>query len=130
MRVLVVEDSRSLAEVLVEGLRDQGMAVDAAHDGLAAAAKLDLNSYDVVVLDRDLPGIHGDALCQMITDRGDRAMVLMLTAAGGPGAPGTGQGRGAPHNTGGPAQPGFAIRLLSGGWLRDPRFQAGCASSA
>jgi len=85
MRVLVVEDSQSLADVLVEGLRDQGMAVDAAHDGLAAAAKLDLNSYDVVVLDRDLPGIHGDALCQMITDRSDRAMVLMLTAAGAPG---------------------------------------------
>ena len=85
MRVLVVEDSRSLAAVLVEGLRDQGMAVDAAHDGLAAAAKLDLNSYDVVVLDRDLPGIHGDALCQMITDRDERAMVLMLTAASTPG---------------------------------------------
>jgi DNA-binding response OmpR family regulator len=68
MRILVVEDSRSLAEVLVEGLRDQGMAVDAAHDGLEAAAKLDLNAYDVVVLDRDLPGINGDTLCQMITD--------------------------------------------------------------
>jgi DNA-binding response OmpR family regulator len=85
MRVLVVEDSRSLADVLVEGLRDQGMAVDAAHDGLEAAAKLDLNRYDVVVLDRDLPGIHGDALCQMITGRDSRAMVLMLTAAGTPG---------------------------------------------
>jgi DNA-binding response OmpR family regulator len=85
MRVLVVEDSRSLADVLVEGLRDQGMAVDAAHDGLTAAAKLDVNAYDVVVLDRDLPGIHGDALCQMITDRDDRVMVLMLTAAGTPG---------------------------------------------
>jgi len=85
MRVLVVEDSRSLADVLVEGLRDQGMAVDAAHDGLTAAAKLDLNAYDVVVLDRDLPGIHGDALCQMITGRDDRVMVLMLTAAGTPG---------------------------------------------
>ena len=69
MRVLVVEDSRSLAEVLVEGLRDQGMAVDAAGDGLEAAAKLDVNSYDVVVLDRDLPGIHGDTLCQMITEQ-------------------------------------------------------------
>ena len=95
MRVLVVEDSRSLADVLVEGLRDQGMAVDAAHDGLEAAAKLGLNGYDVVVLDRDLPGIHGDALCQMITDSGDRVMVLMLTAsaplatgsAGWPSAP-------------------------------------------
>ncbi|MGR4877961.1 response regulator transcription factor [Streptomyces sp. LARHCF249] len=85
MRVLVVEDARSLAEVVAEGLRDQGMAVDVAHDGLAAAAKLDRNAYDVVVLDRDLPGIHGDTLCQMITERDDRAMVLMLTAAGAPG---------------------------------------------
>jgi DNA-binding response OmpR family regulator len=85
MRVLVVEDARALADVLVEGLRDQGMAVDAAHDGLEAAAKLDANAYDVVVLDRDLPGIHGDTLCQMITERDDRVMVLMLTAAGAPG---------------------------------------------
>ncbi|MCX4736780.1 response regulator transcription factor [Streptomyces sp. NBC_01363] len=85
MRVLVVEDARSLAEVVAEGLRDQGMAVDIAHDGLAAAAKLDVNAYDVVLLDRDLPGIHGDALCQMITEQDDRAMVLMLTAAGAPG---------------------------------------------
>jgi DNA-binding response OmpR family regulator len=105
--VLVVEDSMSLAEVLVEGLRDQGMAVDAAHDGLEAAAKLDVNAYDVVVLDRDLPGIHGDVLCQMITDPagdpraasgpdiGARAMVLMLTAAGTPGDRVTGLGLGA-----------------------------------
>jgi DNA-binding response OmpR family regulator len=85
MRVLVVEDSRSLADVLVEGLRDQGMAVDAARDGLEAAAKLNLSAYDVVVLDRDLPGIHGDTLCQMITERDDRVMVLMLTAAGASG---------------------------------------------
>jgi DNA-binding response OmpR family regulator len=93
--VLVVEDSRSLAEVLVEGLRDQGMAVDCAHDGLEAAAKLGVNSYDVVVLDRDLPGIHGDLLCQMITDRDARAMVLMLTAAGSPGDRVSGLGLGA-----------------------------------
>jgi len=99
MRVLVVEDSRSLADVLVEGLRDQGMAVDAAHDGLEAAAKLDLNAYDVVVLDRDLPGINGDALCQMITDAasapGGRSMVLMLTASGTPSDKVTGLGLGA-----------------------------------
>ncbi len=81
----MVEDARPLAEILAEGLRDQGMAVDVAHDGLAAAAKLDLNAYDVVVLDRDVPGIHGDVLCRMITERDDRAMVLMLTAAGSPG---------------------------------------------
>ena len=95
MRVLVVEDSRSLADVLVEGLRDQGMAVDAARDGLEAAAKLDVNSYDVVVLDRDLPGIHGDTLCQMITEQDDRVMVLMLTAADSPGDRVSGLGLGA-----------------------------------
>jgi DNA-binding response OmpR family regulator len=82
--VLVVEDARSLAAVLAEGLRDNGMAVDLAHDGLAAAAKLDLTPYEVVVLDRDLPGIHGDDICRMLTDRDDRPMVLMLTAAGAP----------------------------------------------
>jgi DNA-binding response OmpR family regulator len=86
MRILVVEDAVALAEVVAEGLRDQGMAVDVAHDGLAAAAKIDLYPYDVIVLDRDLPGVHGDTLCQMVTERdGERAMVLMLTAAGSPG---------------------------------------------
>jgi len=95
MRVLVVEDSRSLADVVVEGLRDQGMAVDAAYDGLEAAAKLELNAYNVVVLDRDLPGIHGDILCQMITERDDRVMVLMLTAASAPGERVSGLGLGA-----------------------------------
>jgi DNA-binding response OmpR family regulator len=85
MRILVVEDAIALAEVIAEGLQDQGMAVDVAHDGLTAAAKLDLNAYDVAVLDRDLPAIHGDTLCQMITERDDRPMVLMLTAAGSPG---------------------------------------------
>ncbi|MEU6721228.1 response regulator transcription factor [Nonomuraea sp. NPDC046802] len=85
MRILVVEDDQALAEVIAEGLRDQGMAVDLAHDGLAAAAKLDLTTHDVVILDRDLPGLHGDALCQMITERGNRPMVLMLTAASAPG---------------------------------------------
>jgi DNA-binding response OmpR family regulator len=81
----VAEDARALAAVLAEGLRDQGMAVDVAYDGLEAAAKLDLNPYDVIVLDRDLPGIHGDTLCQMITEHDQRVMVLMLTAAGAPG---------------------------------------------
>jgi DNA-binding response OmpR family regulator len=112
MRVLVVEDSRSLAEVLVEGLRDQGMAVDAAHDGIEAAATLDLNSYDVVVLDRDLPGIHGDSLCQMITDQHDRAMVLMLTAAGAPGDRVTGLGLGADDYLGKPFHfPELVLRI-------------------
>lgn len=80
-----MEDARALAEIVAEGLRDQGMAVDVAHDGLSAAARLDVNTYDVVVLDRDLPGIHGDTLCRMVTERDERPMVLMLTAAGTPG---------------------------------------------
>ncbi|OHV59285.1 response regulator transcription factor [Pseudofrankia sp. BMG5.36] len=84
MRVLVVEDARRLAAVLAEGLRDQAIAADVAHDGLEAAAKLAATSYDVVVLDRDLPGIHGDTLCQLILRRDERAMVLMLTAADAP----------------------------------------------
>ena len=96
MRILVAEDAPVLADVLAEGLRDQGMAVDIARDGLQAAAKLDLNAYDVVVLDRDLPGIHGDVLCRMITEREQqRAMVLMLTAAGSPDDRVSGLGLGA-----------------------------------
>ena len=78
MRVLVVEDDRDLAEVVVEGLTDSGMAVDLTHDGVEAGAKIDLTHYDVVVLDRDLPGLHGDMLCLQITERADRPMVLML----------------------------------------------------
>jgi DNA-binding response OmpR family regulator len=85
VRLLVVEDVRRLADDIAEGLRDQGMAVDVAYDGLDAAAKINLNAYDVLVLDRDIPGMDGDALCRMVTE-GDRpAMVLMLTAAGSPG---------------------------------------------
>ena len=112
MRVLVVEDARSLADVLVEGLRDQGMAVDAARDGLEAAAKLDANAYDVVVLDRDLPGIHGDVLCQMITERDERVMVLMLTAAGRPADRVSGLGLGADDYLGKPFHfPELVLRI-------------------
>jgi DNA-binding response OmpR family regulator len=112
VRVLVIEDSRSLADVLVEGLRDQGLAVDVAHDGLEAAAKLDFNAYDVVVLDRDLPGIHGDVLCHMITDRDERAMVLMLTAAGDPGDRVSGLGLGADDYLGKPFHfPELVLRI-------------------
>ncbi len=84
MRVLVVEDHRQLAEVVAEGLRDQGMAVDVAYDGREAAWKLGTNAYQVVVLDRDLPGVHGDSLCRMVAEGDNPAMVLMLTAAGSP----------------------------------------------
>jgi DNA-binding response OmpR family regulator len=85
MKVLVVEDSHRLADVIVEGLRDQGMAVDVAYDGREGELRIATNCYDVVVLDRDLPGIHGDSLCQMIADGENPAMVLMLTASGSPG---------------------------------------------
>jgi DNA-binding response OmpR family regulator len=84
VRVLLVEDSRQLADLLLEGLTDDGFAVDVAYDGIAAAAKIGVNAYDVVVLDRDLPGIHGDVLCHMITSGDDPSMILMLTAAGSP----------------------------------------------
>jgi DNA-binding response OmpR family regulator len=84
MRVLVVEDAPRLANWIAEGLRDQGIAVDTAYDGHEAASRLNVNPYDVVVLDRDLPGIHGDTLCQMITESDEPAMILMLTAAAAP----------------------------------------------
>jgi DNA-binding response OmpR family regulator len=84
MRVLVVEDAPLLANTIAEGLRDQGIAVDVAYDGDDAATKIDLHPYDVVVLDRDLPGAHGDTLCRIITHSENPAMILMLTAAGTP----------------------------------------------
>ena len=90
-----MEDSKHLADVVVEGLRDQGMAVDVAYNGHEAASKLGVNSYHVVVLDRDLPGIHGDTLCRMITEHERPAMVLMLTASGTPGDRVSGLGLGA-----------------------------------
>jgi DNA-binding response OmpR family regulator len=95
VRVLVVEDVRRLADDIAEGLREQGMAVDVAYTGLDAAAKVDMNAYDVVVLDRDLPGIHGDTICRMITDSDAPAMVLMLTAAAAPADRVSGLGLGA-----------------------------------
>jgi DNA-binding response OmpR family regulator len=82
MRVLVVEDVQSLADDIAQGLKYHGFAADVVYDGLDAAAKLDTTAYHVVILDRDLPGIHGDALCQIITRADKPAMILMLTAAG------------------------------------------------
>jgi DNA-binding response OmpR family regulator len=84
MRVLVVEDMPRHANRIAEGLRDQGIAVDVAYDGHEAISKVNVNPYDVVLLDRDLPGIHGDRVCQIITHGEDPPMILMLTAAGGP----------------------------------------------
>jgi DNA-binding response OmpR family regulator len=85
VRVLVAEDVPRLANDIAEGLRDQGMAVDVSYDGLDAVSKLNLVPYDVIVLDRDLPGVHGDAVCRMIADGERPVMVLMLTAADAPG---------------------------------------------
>jgi len=62
MKVLIAEDVKRLADDIAEGLRDQGMAVDIAYDGSDAAFKLDVYHYDVLVLDRDLPGVHGDTI--------------------------------------------------------------------
>jgi DNA-binding response OmpR family regulator len=83
MRVLVVEDHVELANDIADGLRDQGIGADVAYDGSAAIEKTVLTRYDVVVLDRDLPRIHGDAVCATLVSAGsDRARILMLTAAG------------------------------------------------
>jgi len=84
MRVLVVEDARRLANGIAEGLRDEGMAVDLSYDGSDALARIAVNRYDVVVLDRDLPGVHGDAVCREIIELDEGPMVLMLTAADEP----------------------------------------------
>ncbi len=81
MRVLVVEDHVGLARDIAEGLRDRGIATDLAHDGSAALQKGVVYRYDVIVLDRDLPGVHGDAVCVALRDRGSDARILMLTAA-------------------------------------------------
>jgi DNA-binding response OmpR family regulator len=83
VRVLVVEDHVELAADIAEGLRDRGIATDVAHDGAAALEKGLVNRYDVIVLDRDLPGVHGDAVCAALARAESEARVLMLTAAAG-----------------------------------------------
>ena len=95
MRVLVVEDCRSLADLVAEGLSDQGIAADVAYDGTEAAGKLVLHCYDVVVLDRSLPGVPGDTLCQMVSSSNERSMVLMLSGAASPAERVDGLGLGA-----------------------------------
>ena len=81
MRVLVVEDHVELARDIAEGFRDRGIATDLAYDGAAALQKGVVYRYDVIVLDRDLPGVYGDAVCVALRDRGSDARILMLTAA-------------------------------------------------
>jgi DNA-binding response OmpR family regulator len=82
MRVLVVEDHRKLNALIAAGLRRETMAVDVALDGSAALERLAVTRYDVVVLDRDLPGVPGDEVCRRIVAGGGGPRVLMLTAAG------------------------------------------------
>jgi DNA-binding response OmpR family regulator len=82
VRVLLVEDHAKLATTVATGLRRQGMAVDVAFDGDDALVHVAGTSYDVVVLDRDLPGVHGDEVCRTLLADGCASRVLMLTAAG------------------------------------------------
>ncbi|MFD7132844.1 response regulator transcription factor [Streptomyces sp. NPDC059894] len=81
MRVLIVEDHRTLAEKVATGLRRSGMAVDTAFDGQEALDMASVYDYDVIVLDRDLPKLHGDDVCQALVETDGRARILMLTAA-------------------------------------------------
>ena len=82
MRVLVIEDERTLADAIARGLRRVGMAVDVAYDGTSGHEMAFVTRYDVLVLDRDLPGIHGDEICADLAAAGTLTRVLMLTASG------------------------------------------------
>jgi DNA-binding response OmpR family regulator len=81
MRVLVAEDEQFLADLVAEGLRKHAMAVDVAYDGTEALQRLAVNDYDVLVLDRDLPEVHGDVICRELAQAGVHTRILMLTAA-------------------------------------------------
>jgi len=81
MRVLVVEDHQELAEAVAAGLRREGMAVDLSFDGDNALAQASWTDYDVIVLDRDLPGTHGDEVCTALIGAGKTTRILMLTAS-------------------------------------------------
>jgi DNA-binding response OmpR family regulator len=81
MRVLVIEDDAELSEAIGVGLRREQMAVDLAHDGCSGLDRALVTGFDVIVLDRDLPGLHGDQVCSELVAAGCRSRVLMLTAA-------------------------------------------------
>jgi DNA-binding response OmpR family regulator len=83
VRVLIIEDEEALAAAVARGLRRQGMATDVALDGRSGLEKALVNDYDVVILDRNLPEMHGDEVCRRLVDSGATARVLMLTAARG-----------------------------------------------
>lgn len=82
MRVLIVEDEIDLADSLADGLRNEGYLVDIAHDGIAALVKAGQGDVDIMILDRDLPVLHGDAVCRTLRDQHHPVRILMLTAAG------------------------------------------------
>lgn len=82
MRVLVVEDERVLADAIATGLRREAMAVDVAYDGAAALEKIGYIDYDVIVLDRDLPKVHGDEVARRLVAQRSASRIIMLTAAG------------------------------------------------
>jgi DNA-binding response OmpR family regulator len=81
MRVLVIEDDGELADAIAAGLRQEQMAVDVAYDGTGGLERALFTDYDVIVLDRDLPGRHGDEVCAELVTAGCRSRVLMLTAS-------------------------------------------------
>ncbi|MCP9947041.1 response regulator transcription factor [Actinomadura madurae] len=81
MRILVAEDERMLADSIAEGLRAEALAVDVVYDGDAALERLAVHDYDVLVLDRDLPVVHGDDVCRSVVGSGGLVRVLMLTAS-------------------------------------------------
>src|SRR6266566_2691793 len=95
MRVLLVEDHAKLAMTVATGLRRAGMAVDVVFDGREALSHAASTDYDVVVLDRDIPGVHGDEVCRTLIAEGCESRVLMLTAAGSVGDRVKGLGLGA-----------------------------------
>jgi DNA-binding response OmpR family regulator len=82
MRILIAEDEVVMADAIAEGLRLQSLAVDTVYDGDAALERLAVNDYDVLVLDRDLPLVHGDDVCRAVVASGGEVRVLMLTASG------------------------------------------------
>jgi DNA-binding response OmpR family regulator len=82
VRLLVVEDEQVLADAIATGLRREAHAVDVAYDGAGALERTSINAYDVVVLDRDLPRVHGDDVCRALVEARYPARILMLTAAG------------------------------------------------
>ena len=83
MRVLIIEDEEALASAIARGLRREGLAVDVSLDGQGGLEKALVTAYDVVILDRNLPGLHGDDVCRRLAESGTESRILMLTAAGG-----------------------------------------------